>query len=282
MDALSFAGFAALFLAIAALLSPLPPRYALYPAVASLALASLGGVAAAPGIAVCLIGAGLVVGASSQGAPPWSRGATTLLLALYVVAAELSLFPGFHGLKAFEGFGRSASHDLIWRFPKGWAGFLLAWLHRRQIGPDRCPWPIRLRRLVLLPVGTLAVALVGWLAGVGVPNPRVLPGLAMWFVGNLFLVAVAEEGLFRGLIQRDVERWMGRHTEYGTGAAITVTAALFGAAHLPWGTGFALAAGVAGIYYGLMYGSDHRLGWAAAAHAFTNLTVVLVFLSPLG
>lgn len=135
--------------------------------------------------------------------------------------------------------------------------------------------------VVLTSVGATVVLgemtnLVSWL----VPLPTELEALfnrlaegPLWV--SLFTLAVVapltEEALFRGLIQR------GFAQRYGAGAAVVMASALFALFHLNvWQ---ALAAFVAGLYLGWIYGITGSLGAPLVAHAvFNGLPVTLAAL----
>jgi membrane protease YdiL (CAAX protease family) len=66
-----------------------------------------------------------------------------------------------------------------------------------------CRWSLPAALAAALPASVRAlVLLLSYLAGLATPDPRLLQGLAFWIVGNIFLTVAAEEGFFRGLLQR--------------------------------------------------------------------------------
>jgi uncharacterized protein len=82
------------------------------------------------------------------------------------------------------------------------------------------------------------------------------------FVG----VALPEEVFFRGWMQNLLERRIGR------GAALVVTACVFGLSHFNKRTTtfnwrYVLLAAIAGIFYGRAWRADRRVGTSAIAHA---------------
>ncbi|APE31348.1 hypothetical protein BOX17_10550 [Halomonas aestuarii] len=131
-------------------------------------------------------------------------------------------------------------------------------------------------RLPLLVGGGLA-AIMGLAMGLGLLAWQ--PGLPALFwvfaIANLLNTCVAEELVFRGLLQR----WlMGK---VGPVAAVTATGALFGIAHLAGGVAFVLVATAAGLLYGLVYWWTGRLVWSVLVHWGLNLTHLLLFSYPL-
>ncbi len=93
--------------------------------------------------------------------------------------------------------------------------------------PTPKEWKIGvLHFLYFIPIG-LPVALA-------IQAVRFSPPAPLWlslgtFFGFLWVVALAEEFLFRGVIQHWMERWTG-----SAGWALFITAAIFGLAHLPF------------------------------------------------
>lgn len=107
------------------------------------------------------------------------------------------------------------------------------------------------------------------------PEPH-FPGWLGWFVlSNLFFVSLAEEALFRGyLLQRLWDLTRSR------GAALGISALLFGLAHLAGGWMLVLFATLAGILYGLVWLWSGRLWVTALFHFLLNLIHLLFFTYP--
>ncbi len=142
------------------------------------------------------------------------------------------------------------------------------------------------------PVGALAVLLfAGWLvAQPHIPNSpwlfgtllgaqllaaHLLPGFSPLPL-NLGITCLVEELIFRGLLQREL---VGR---FGVVAGIGLATALFGAAHLPAGFGFAGLATLAGLGYGLAFHySGDRLWVAVLLHGAVNSLHLLLLTYPL-
>ena len=145
--------------------------------------------------------------------------------------------------------------------------------------PTRSDWLIGIREfLFFLPIGLpLALAtgfvryrpmpLVGWQwAGAAVGT----------FLGMLWVVALAEEFLFRGLLQQRLSLWLGSST-----AGWVVASIAFGLVHLPFGRfpnwRFALVAGIAGLFYGRAYAKSGGIRAAMVAHALMNTCTQMLF-----
>jgi len=90
--------------------------------------------------------------------------------------------------------------------------------------------------------------------------------IAATFLGMLWVVAIGEEFFFRGLLQQWLTAWSGRPAWALAGASI-----LFGAAHLGFrgfpNWRFALAAAVAGWFYGRAYRQACSIRASMVTHA---------------
>jgi membrane protease YdiL (CAAX protease family) len=147
---------------------------------------------------------------------------------------------------------------------------LLAWWLGRPQRPAVNPRLAALAGLITLlavPLAALALGLVGW-------QPKWPQQLWLWLVVNLESV-LAEELLFRAWLQQALV------ARLGTFGGLIGIALLFGAAHLPFSSLFALVALLAGLGYGLVFHYSGRLWPAVALHAAINLSHVLLLSYPL-
>ena len=140
--------------------------------------------------------------------------------------------------------------------------------------PKLDEWRIGLQQfLYFLPVGGLAafllhfarfqpVTLVWWKMLVFVP--------AIFF-GILWVVALAEEFFFRGLLQQILTR--GLHSEV---AGLGLTSILFGAVHLPFrkfpNWRFAIMAAITGVFYGIAFLKSRSVRASMVTHALVVTT----------
>jgi uncharacterized protein len=224
---------------------------------------------------------------------PWAIVANSSMLAL-CAAFFVHVLPGFDNpvVVDAEVLGRgSLPYTKYLNFDKGIAGLLL-------LGLAVAPWPratgardrradmaLTLGRLALL-VGivmalSLAFGYVRW-------DPKLPSWAPLWLWSMVFLTALPEEALFRGVVQSALERWMASrrhatlvaHRRYARWAAIVVAGVLFGVAHAAGGPLYVLLASVAGIGYGWIYATTRSIAWAIAAHAGLNTVHFLLFSYP--
>ncbi|MFG0874186.1 CPBP family intramembrane glutamic endopeptidase [Aeromonas media] len=205
---------------------------------------------------------------------PW-RGVALTLVLLWALALTLHLVPGFDNLKVLDRVQAgpaSVPFTLYLNLDKPliFFGLLLAW--PTLLGPGGA---IRWRPLALLMLPLAALLITAW--QLGALKPEV--GLPHWWwlfaLNNLVFTCVAEEALFRGLIQQGVasrsKPWLG----------LLVASLLFGAAHLAGGPLLVLFAALAGACYGLAFLLSGRLGVAIAIHFLFNFAHLALFTYPL-
>lgn len=148
---------------------------------------------------------------------------------------------------------------------------LLAWWLgqpcRPVISPARALW-VCLLTLLAVPVLAIALGLVAW-------QPKWPEGLLLWLLVNLGVAVLAEELLFRGVLQPALVQ------RFGAWPGLLLTAALFGAVHLPFSPLFAVLAGLAGLGYGLAFHYSGRLSLAVALHGAVNLLHLSLLSYPL-
>jgi membrane protease YdiL (CAAX protease family) len=89
----------------------------------------------------------------------------------------------------------------------------------------------------------------------------------------MWVVALGEEFLFRGLLQQWTAVWFGNEW-----LALALASLLFGAVHL-WSRGwqFAFLAAVAGVFYGLAFRQAKSIRASMVTHALTVTTLRLFY-----
>ncbi|WP_457787399.1 CPBP family intramembrane glutamic endopeptidase [Pseudomonas sp. PL-6] len=191
------------------------------------------------------------------------------------IALAAHLLPGFSPWPLWEP--RRISTDAApYALRLSWDKLLLGatllawWLGQRRaptLSRSRAGWAC-LATLLAVPTLALALGMAGW-------QPKWPDGLLLWLAVNLGVAVLAEELLFRGLLQRALIQRLGAWP------GLLLTAALFGAAHLPFSPLFALVAGIAGLGYGLALHYSGRLSLAIALHGAVNLLHILLLSYPL-
>jgi membrane protease YdiL (CAAX protease family) len=145
--------------------------------------------------------------------------------------------------------------------------------------PNRRQWKIGALYYLLFLIA--AVGLAWW---IGFAKPHWPPGgwERTWlyavgtFFGVLWVLALGEEFLFRGLLQQWIGSWLRSEN-----AGLLAASLLFGAVHL-WFRGFpnwrlAIMAAVAGVFYGLAFRRTKSIRASMVTHALVVTTWRLFF-----
>jgi uncharacterized protein len=111
-------------------------------------------------------------------------------------------------------------------------------------------------------------------------DPKLPKNLFIWSLTNLLFVCLAEEGLFRGFIQKNLTLLL-RNFKYGTYIAIFIAAWLFGLAHFPGGIKYIFLATIAGCGYGWVYDRTKHIEGSMLTHFTLNLTHFVLFTYPM-
>ena len=110
-------------------------------------------------------------------------------------------------------------------------------------------------------------------------NPKV-PDFWLAFIAiNLLFTCVAEEALFRGLLQTKLSQIISS-TRLALLAPI-MTAAVFALAHFAGGINYVLVSFIAGLGYGYIFYKTQRLEWAIICHWLVNVFHFFLFTYPM-
>jgi membrane protease YdiL (CAAX protease family) len=145
--------------------------------------------------------------------------------------------------------------------------------------PHRREWLIGVRNFLLFIVPGFTVAiLIGFTHVRDVTwDGRLLVLTVLTFLGVLWVLAVAEEFLFRGLLQQHLTRAFKSST-----AGLIVASVIFGCGHLAYrhfpNWRFAVLATLAGIFYGRAFMEARSIRAAMVTHALV-VTTWKMFLS---
>lgn len=253
------------------------PVWSLAFAVLALGLAWLAQVVTLSAAALLFLQAMLALWLTIGSAPRWLTGAGWVLLVLFALATALHWLPGIRNpllVDVAQLTPDAIPYTLYANFDKGWAGWclLLALWPMQQQGDllqryRRGFWPV-------LPLTVFAA--LGLALGFGLvqPAPK-LPEFWLSFIAcNLLLTCIAEEALFRGVLQRSLRNWLAQResaAQYASWLAIGLSSVLFGLAHLAGGWAYVCVAAVASLGYGWAYQHSGRLEVAVLTHFALNL-----------
>lgn len=199
---------------------------------------------------------------------------------LLSIGLGLHYLPGFNNLKVFtEVFSPGAyPYTQYLNFDKPLVGLFILGFGWRFI--NQKAWSLK---SVLITMGIMLLTLsVLMPASLGLHYVNVDPKFPhlfwIWAAANLFFGCIAEEALFRGLIQNALTRTFS--FALGSYLAILITAILFGLLHFGGGIKFILLAALAGVFYGLAYQKTQRIEASIITHFTLNASHFLLFTYP--
>jgi membrane protease YdiL (CAAX protease family) len=132
------------------------------------------------------------------------------------------------------------------------------------------PWSLAV--IAVLMVGSLGLGFVRW-------EPKFPPESGLWLGVNLLFTCTAEELLFRGFIQRELQSTLRRFAG-GRWIALVVASILFGFAHLAGGLTYVGLATLAGVGYGFIYQRTQRIEASILTHFALNSVHFFAFTYP--
>ena len=251
-----------------------------------LAAAALSGlVSGVVGPAGCVAGVALLVFAwvhYDQRLPGWIRVAGGWLLLALAVALMMHRVPGFANPKVIDAVRFTADarpFSLYLNFDKTLIGLAVVGLGMSR--PRRFREWGGVLRVAFPAAAVLAAVLIGLSLAAGYVRwaPKVPPETGLWVAVNLAFVCLAEEALFRGFIQGELQGLL-RPYRFGRPAALVVAALAFGAAHAAGGATYVALASIAGLGYGWVYQRTGRIEAPILVHGFVNTVHFLGFTYP--
>ncbi|HHZ8353278.1 TPA: CPBP family intramembrane glutamic endopeptidase [Morganella morganii] len=206
----------------------------------------------------------------------WPCALVTFMVLTVALGLAFHLLPGFHNLRWMppEAAGPHSPPYSFWlNADKALLPFVLLIIIPQLFVTAPLRPATRLRWLLLVLAVPALLLLATALGGLGF-EPHLPEWLPVFIMTNLLFVSLAEEALFRGTIQQVLSRYLPPY------AALLITAAVFGLAHLAGGPLLVVFAGLAGVIYGLAWMWSGRLWVATAFHFGLNLCHLLFFTWP--
>lgn len=172
------------------------------------------------------------------------------------------LFPGFTPTPITPHFQLSFDKSMLGLFPLALVVPLAKHIH---------DWQKVIKGLVFGCIGIVLLALLA-VSSAAIGWEYELPTFPLLrYAHNLILVAIPEEALFRGFIQRQLAKYL-KNTKRGKAIALIITAILFTFAHLYWAPSLDILAFVflAGLLYGGVYLFSEKIESAILCHFLLN------------
>lgn len=190
--------------------------------------------------------------------------------------------PYFHNLKVLSNVYISNDgipFTLYLNFDKTIVGLFILGLTQRLLA-NKDDWIAMFRQTI--PKTMMVILVLVFLAlsaGEFHFDPKLPECLPIWLITNLLLVCMAEEGFFRGFIQKNLAV-LFRDSAWGNLTAVSIASLLFGFAHYAGGISYSIWGTVAGLGYGWLYQQTNRIESSIVAHFSLNVIHFLLFTYP--
>jgi membrane protease YdiL (CAAX protease family) len=197
------------------------------------------------------------------------------------VALSHHMLPGFNNLIVFDKVQfspDSAPFTMYLNFDKTVVGIFiyLFLLKKRESAWHKKDSLITINTFAILIASMLPLALATHYVRI---DPKLPPQTWLWALNNLFFVCVAEESLFRGLIQGGLANLVPNIFRWKW-LPLVVSSLLFGLDHYEGGLPYILLAAFAGVFYGYAYWKTNKIKSSIFVHFGLNLTHFLFFSYP--
>ncbi|MEH6348121.1 MAG: CPBP family intramembrane glutamic endopeptidase [Bermanella sp.] len=143
----------------------------------------------------------------------------------------------------------------------------------------QAPAELNKPRYGLIPLYIASVLIVAYLTGLELDIKLPAETLA-FIITNLLFSVIAEEALFRGIIQNGLIKILKDKTQFAVHLGIIITSLIFGLVHMGGGWHFVILATFAGLIYGTAYQLSNRLSVAIIAHLGVNVGHFLLLVYP--
>lgn len=208
----------------------------------------------------------------------------TLLISailLMVIGFILHIVPGFYNLLAIDNVSispLSASFSMYLNFDKTMAGIIL-FLNSTLYNDEKSLDSRSLLQTILLLTYCSAFLIITGLAMGYIKFDVKIPSiLGIWVINNLFFVCLAEEVIFRGIVQNHLKLvFKDKNLPY---MSLVLSSLIFGLLHFKGGMVYVILASISGGFYGLAYEKTNRISSAMIVHFGLNLTHLIFFTYP--
>ena len=213
--------------------------------------------------------------------PRWLRWMAMGLFLFMAIALSHHMLPGFNNLLVFDKIHfspDSAPFTMYLNFDKTVVGLFiyLFVLKKRESAWHKKDSLITMKAFAILIASMLPLALATHYVRI---DPKLPPQTWLWALNNLFFVCVAEETLFRGLVQGGLTN-LALNIFHWKWLPLVVSSLLFGLDHYEGGLPYILLAAFAGVFYGYTYWKTNKIKSSIFVHFGLNLTHFLFFSYP--
>lgn len=207
------------------------------------------------------------------------RSASFLVIIIAAVAYASNVVDGFNTIEVFKNTWITPNkNDVTVRYNANAAvvGVLLLSCFRDQLITNTQQLLVATRNsFLIIFIGLIVIYSLGLLIGYLRFDPAFHSIVLPLFISNLFFVVLAEEMLFRGVVQTRLIEYIKHPMSVTIG--LVITSILFGLLHVGGGWKLAFLATLAGMLYGYVYIRTGRLEMAIAAHIALNAFNAILF-----
>jgi len=207
------------------------------------------------------------------------RTASLLILVVVSIAYASNVVPGFNQFLYIDKLWLSPNKDAVslsFIAHSGVVGLCLLLCFKSKLLSSLSDVNEALK--ISVPIIALAVPTI-YLLGVGMSyiefELTVHKIVVPLFISNFFFVVIAEEVLFRGIIQNRVAEAM--NNQYSQFIGLFITSLLFGLLHMNGGLQLVFLASLSGALYGYVYLKSGRIEMAMLAHITVNAGNAVAF-----
>jgi uncharacterized protein len=204
----------------------------------------------------------------------------TVLFFAFLLGAHL--IPYFHNLKILSSVYISKDgmpFTMYLNFDKTVVGLCILGLTQQLIS-NKDAWISMIKETIPKAIVVIIISIfLAILVGNVRFDPKIPECLWIWSITNLLFVCTAEEGFFRGFIQKNLAVIFSNH-QWGKFIALMITSLLYGLIHFSGGIIYVGLVVVAGVGYGWIYQKTKHIEASILTHFCLNLIHFLFFTYP--
>lgn len=230
----------------------------------------------------CILGFGALVYYGLQGKVPFWRGVIFLLVLVASFAIMQGFMPGVTNWQVISKLTLTKDaipYSMAFTFDKFLIGLYFLWFSSLTLVASGKWKPCLKTGFFIGMVAIFVLIPLSFKLGYVRFDLKFNELFFLWAVHNLLFVCVAEEALFRGMIQKFLmlrfQNILG-----GKWMALVIASALFGAVHYSGGMRYMALAFVAGLFYGYAFMKAQKIEASILAHFMVNSVHFIAFTYP--
>ncbi len=211
----------------------------------------------------------------------WVRRSLFIIVLSCSLAIMLAPVPGINNWQIVQLYitEDAIPYTMRFTFDKALIGLFFIWFSVYTLANEG-QWKRVLKVGSLCGLAAIAVLLpLSFALGYVKFDLKLTPFFYLWALNNLIFVSIAEEAIFRGMIQQSLMN-VWQNYAIGKWLALVISAMLFGAVHYKGGSKYMVLAGVAGLLYGYAYMKTRKIEASILTHFMVNSVHFVFFTYP--